>query len=908
MSQDRHDGGAAAVRGTQATRTTRATALRSFPASLARRAPGALAGVAALWLLALGTGSLPDGPPAGLAPLVLFDPGTVAQNPLALVLSLAWAPSPLAYLGTTAALLGPGVLAEGRLGSRRFAAAVVATHLAALAGATVLGAAVAPLFPRWADDFGGTSLGGPAFGVLGATLAATAGMGPLWRRRLRILGVLLPLTLVLYDGALLSVALLLAALAGLAAGPFLLRHRPRRRAAPSIRESRVLVALVCAAAAAGPALAALSPHATGPFAVLGVLFTSVEGATPDAVRAACEPGSAVHRCAEAQLQARAGLGGITMSCLPTVLLLVLANGLRRGRRFAWTGTILVQAGLALLSVHMFLTFLHHGADGELAPFLQGAPPERIIADLVVPALQPVAIVLLLVVGRRLFTLRAAPGTYRTIGARVVLALVLADALYVGAGLAVADQFSPVAKLPVLLADFPQRLLPVAATLRIYPAFLPEDSAAVILYEWIGIAFWAVVAVLLLRSFRSVQRTADDADRERARAIARMHGRGSMTWMGLWPGNSYWFDGTSYVPYRVISGVALSLAGPVGPRADRDRALRGFCGYCHAQGWTPCFYSVTGEVAEALEVVGFRRLQVAEETVLDLGSLAFTGRKFQDIRTALNQARRIGVHNEWVDSGRTPLVILDQIRSISEEWVADKALPEMGFTLGGIDELRDPAVRCSVILDDDRTVHAVASWLPIHEDGRVTGWTLDFMRRRGSGFKHSIEVLIAQAALDLQAEGYAQLSLSGAPLARSGIRTGTDVSDDALDRVLALVGRTLEPVYGFRSLVAFKSKFGPRYVPLYLCYEDPATLPSIGQAVGRAYAPDVSAVDVWRLLTAAPRRTTFPAAAPPARAFRAAASPDGTSRPTPGPNPVPPEPAASPDGTPASTRSTTSAPR
>jgi lysylphosphatidylglycerol synthetase-like protein (DUF2156 family) len=301
---------------------------------------------------------------------------------------------------------------------------------------------------------------------------------------------------------------------------------------------------------------------------------------------------------------------------------------------------------------------------------------------------------------------------------------------------------------------------------------------------------------------------------------------------------------------VISGVALTLAGPVGPPADTVRALRGFADHCHAQGWTPCFYSVTAPLADALGTAGFRRLQVAEETVLDLGSLAFTGKKFQDIRTALNQARKNGVHNEWVDTRRTPLVILDQIRSISEEWVADKSLPEMGFTLGGIDELRDPDVRCSVIIDDERTVHAVASWLPIHQDGEVTGWTLDFMRRRGSGFKHSIEVLIAQAALDLQKEGYTELSLSGAPLASA---SGKEADEEPLSRVLGFIGRVLEPVYGFRSLFAFKSKFGPRYVPLYLCYEDPATLPAIGQAITRAYAPDVRAADLWRLLTTAPHR-------------------------------------------------------
>lgn len=41
-----------------------------------------------------------------------------------------------------------------------------------------------------------------------------------------------------------------------------------------------------------------------------------------------------------------------------------------------------------------------------------------------------------------------------------------------------------------------------------------------------------------------------------------------------------------------------------------------------------------------------------------------------------------------------------------------------------------------------------------------------------------------------------------------------------------MGRTLEPVYGFRSLLAFKAKFQPRYQPLSMVYPEVAALPRI----------------------------------------------------------------------------------
>ena len=71
----------------------------------------------------------------------------------------------------------------------------------------------------------------------------------------------------------------------------------------------------------------------------------------------------------------------------------------------------------------------------------------------------------------------------------------------------------------------------------------------------------------------------------------------------------------------------------------------------------------------------------------------------------------------------------------------------------------------------------------------------------------------------------------------------------LTRLLELAGRTLEPVYGFRSLLAFKAKFQPQYRPLWLVYPGPADLPRIARAVSGAYLPEVSPGRALRLASA-----------------------------------------------------------
>jgi hypothetical protein len=67
----------------------------------------------------------------------------------------------------------------------------------------------------------------------------------------------------------------------------------------------------------------------------------------------------------------------------------------------------------------------------------------------------------------------------------------------------------------------------------------------------------------------------------------------------------------------------------------------------------------------------------------------------------------------------------------------------------------------------------------------------------------------------------------------------DAGPNGLERILNALGSALEPVCGFRSLLAFKDKFHPRYHTLFMTYPDSAALPGIAQALTRAYVPSLT---------------------------------------------------------------------
>ncbi|MEO8282284.1 MAG: DUF2156 domain-containing protein [Pseudarthrobacter sp.] len=750
----------------------------------------------------------------------------------------------------TIMVLAVGIPLERRMGSLKFAASALVFQVTSIGVAVAFVALARAVMGSWTREMSGHHYIGPSAFIAGVGIAATSAMPTLWRRRIRLVVFALLLLLALYSGGFADLVRLAAAVAGAILGPVMLRRRTYLgRPVSSRHEGRVLIALLVAVSAVGPVVAGLVPHAAGPLSILRFLFTTIQPVDPESLQGICSDPGEGKECAAAQLQLRAGAGGIFMAILPSFLLLTLADGLRRGRRFAWAAAVLIQLSLSVLAVITVNGVLQQptpgarAAGGIMAAVGRSGYPHPFTALL--PLFLPVVLTLVLLMTRKLFPVAAPPGTYRRLGIRLAATAVVLSAVYVGVGLALAQDFSPVPGPAELLANVADRFLPLAQAMGGAPAFSPENPAAVLLYEGVGVTFWAVTGVLVIKSFLRAD-PAHHRGEDRARAILTKHGGGSLSWMTMWTGNTYWFSNTteSFVAYRVISGVALTLSGPVGPESGRGTALSEFARFGREHGWTPCFYSVDRRLRDHAVSLGWGSVQIAQETVLSLDSVSFQGKRFQDVRTAMNRAARAGIRAEWITYSSASLPLQAQIQQISEEWVADKKIPEMGFTLGSLDELQDPEVRCLLAVDDHHLVHGIASWLPVYRNGNVVGWTLDFMRRRSSGFRPATEFLIASAVLSLKKEGYEFISLSGAPLAWASTdeprpTTAAPPGAGGLEWLLYWLGATLEPIYGFRSLLAFKAKFQPRYEPLYMLYPDAAALPTIGNAVTRAYLPAVS---------------------------------------------------------------------
>ena len=775
-------------------------------------APAPAATASAALILIVGLALLPWGRRGQIA-LSAY----IHQPQRAWTLLTAWAaPGHLVPVAGVIVLLSIGVLLERLLGTRRWLVTGAVSTAGGIAMAQALYPLIGHVWKTWPPYLVHAPIQGVSLPLAGLVAASTSVMRPAWRRRVRLVMFAVLIVSAAVTGTVGALARLGAGVVGLIMGIVLERGQ---QTAPSQelprRVERELVAFLVACWSVGCALAVVS-NAAGPLA------NARYGLTP-----AILPKDAVIYPVE-----------LLLLCMPALLQLVLADGLRRGRRSAALGTIALQIFLGACAALFALVEKLDARLPESVPTTARLLHSWLRSGhLLVPLMLNIVVISLVVWKMSCFTLGSRPGVIRRAVVAWVLTVVGGAAVSALGGLFVSRDFSPYASWPDLLKTYLSYLLPVSTGGIMGLVVEPLTPLAHLLTAWVPVLVW-LLTILWVWLAQSAPARTRVSSREQLTDLVRTRGAGTLGWMLTWEGNEAWVNeaGTAGFSYRPSRDVALTVGDPAADDADVAQAVRDFADFATDAGLIPALYSVHAPAMEAARAMGWTILQVAEEAVLDLPDLAFRGKAYQDVRTALNHARKQGIEAVWTTFSECPAGQRDQIRAISQAWVSDKSLPEMGFTLGGIAELDTPETRLLLAVDTDGTVQGVTSWLPIYRSGEVIGLTLDFMRRREGGFRPVMEYLIGRAAQDAQAEGLEILSLSGAPLSRSAPADGD--ASSRFDPLLNLLASVLEPAYGFGSLHAYKRKFKPRAVPMYLAVPDLVDLPTVGIAIARAYLPDL----------------------------------------------------------------------
>ncbi|HVP15367.1 MAG TPA: phosphatidylglycerol lysyltransferase domain-containing protein, partial [Terriglobales bacterium] len=340
------------------------------------------------------------------------------------------------------------------------------------------------------------------------------------------------------------------------------------------------------------------------------------------------------------------------------------------------------------------------------------------------------------------------------------------------------------------------------------------------------------------------------ERARAAAIVEAHGRSSLARLALLDDKSFYFSpGGSVVSFVVKARVGLALGDPIGPAEDAAAAIRGFAGLCARNDWRPAFYQVMPGMLDAYHAAGLDSLCVGHEAIVDLAGWSLEGRPMKPLRGAVHRLERAGAR---VEVHEPPLAdeLVDELRDVSEEWLATMRGSEKRFSLGWFDE---PYIRSGPVATVVSAAGAVRAFANLVTEYRLDELTADLMRYRRNVESGTMDYLFAGLFRWAQTRGYATFNLGLSPLAGIGEHPGSP----AFERALRFIFEHMNRFYSFQGVHAFKEKFQPRWEPRYLIHSSAASLPAVALALILA---DSGASTLW------PRRWTRERAGGTGRAF------------------------------------------
>lgn len=357
-----------------------------------------------------------------------------------------------------------------------------------------------------------------------------------------------------------------------------------------------------------------------------------------------------------------------------------------------------------------------------------------------------------------------------------------------------------------------------------PGIDPRTEVAARFLGSVQIAGWLARSYVLLLLLRPVVlRVRARAGAAAAEGIVYEHGRASLSAFALADDKHLLVaaSGRAVVSYAVHGPVAFACGDPIGAPEDMTASVRDFVEHCRRNGWMPCVYEASGEHAAVFRRLGFKLLKIAEEAVVDLPGFSLAGGRRAALRAMVHKARRAGLSVERYDRAAGPDPVLDAaLAEISAQWLAEKRLGEMGFTVGRF--ALDALDRAHVfVCRSPARIEAFCSWRP-YDGGRAA--VLDLMRRRSDAPSGVMDLLLADSLARLGEAGLHRASLANAPLASVEARAG------ALERGVGVLFENLGAVYGYKNLFQFKKKFAPRWEPRYLVYPRGADLPAVAYAL------------------------------------------------------------------------------
>jgi len=266
------------------------------------------------------------------------------------------------------------------------------------------------------------------------------------------------------------------------------------------------------------------------------------------------------------------------------------------------------------------------------------------------------------------------------------------------------------------------------------------------------------------------------------------------------------SGETFLMFGVRGRSWIAMDGPVGRASERMELLWRFRELADAHAARPALYGIGPEdLPDAVEL-GFSIQKIGEAAAVPLDGFSLAGRRREVLRRNWRKAGEAGATFEVIEPEAVPDLIED-LRAISDAWLAMHSGGEKSFSLGGFVPRYVAEFPIALVRAEGRIVAFATLW-PMASRKALS---MDLMRYNDDAPKNIMDFLFVELFEWGRAQGYQAFDFGAAPLA--------GLEDRPLAPIMSRVGRLLfergEEIYNFRGVRRYKDKYDPLWQPRYI---------------------------------------------------------------------------------------------
>jgi len=283
-----------------------------------------------------------------------------------------------------------------------------------------------------------------------------------------------------------------------------------------------------------------------------------------------------------------------------------------------------------------------------------------------------------------------------------------------------------------------------------------------------------------------------------------------------------------IAYRVEAGVMLASGDPFGEYSLWPAAIDAFLEEAKLHAWTPAVMGASDRGGEVwVEHAGMTAFDIGDEAIIKVKDFTLEGRPMANVRQMVNRIGRKGYVAKTTKWSDLDLSIRVELRGLAKKW--RYGTPERGFSMSmdrfGEDIDGETIITIATLGDE---IKGLLYFVPWSHDGI----SLDRMQRERGTDPGVNELLIVQTVEWARENKIENISLNFAAF-RSLFERADKISAGPITRGSRNLIRFFSNFFQVESLYRFNAKFDPEWQTRYLVYPKATDIAKIGWAAIKA---------------------------------------------------------------------------